>query len=80
MTDAPFNHTEILDQLSAATNGETVTETDEIFELGIDSIRLMRLTDQWRSSRPDLDFAEVAGARTVGDLLKTLEVHSSTTS
>ncbi|MBD8019903.1 phosphopantetheine-binding protein [Brevibacterium gallinarum] len=75
MTAIPLNRAEVLAQLSEAADGEPVTGADEIFDLGIDSIRLMRLTDRWRTVRPDLDFADIATARTVDDLLDVLDVN-----
>lgn len=72
MTATHLDRTEILAQLSEAADGEPVTGADEIFDLGIDSIRLMRLTDRWRTVRAYLDFADIVAARTVDDLLDVL--------
>ncbi|MFB9777721.1 phosphopantetheine-binding protein [Brevibacterium otitidis] len=66
----------ILTQLSEAADGEPVAGADEIFDLGIDSIRLMRLADRWRAARPDLDFGDIVAARTVDDLLEVLDADS----
>ena len=76
MSATQLDRRTILTQLSEAADGETVAGADEIFDLGIDSIRLMRLADRWRAARPDLDFGGIVAARTVDDLLEVLDADS----
>lgn len=68
-----ITRTTVLDQLRETAGIDLIELDDELFDLGIDSVRLMRLTDAWRQERPHLDFAEIAGARTIADLLAILD-------
>ncbi|MGO2660145.1 phosphopantetheine-binding protein [Mycetocola reblochoni] len=63
---------DVLEQLRLASGLDSVDPAEELFDLGIDSVRLMRLTEGWRAERPSLDFAAVAGAGTVAELLDVL--------
>ena len=66
----------VLKQLREIAEIEQIDLDDEMFDIGVDSVRLMRLSEIWRRSRPHLDFAEVAGARTVSELLVVLDATS----
>ncbi len=52
-------------QLGIAAN--TITDRDDLIQLGLDSIRTMKLAGAWRKRGYDVNFAELAAAPTVGD-------------
>lgn len=45
----------------------TITDTDDLIGLGLDSIRMMRLAGGWRKSGHDVNFADLAARPTVAD-------------
>jgi bifunctional isochorismate lyase/aryl carrier protein len=47
-------------------------ESDDLFEFGLDSVRLMTLVERWRENGAEVGFAQLAEAPTLGDWLRIL--------
>ncbi|WP_020495871.1 phosphopantetheine-binding protein [Sciscionella marina] len=54
---------QVLDTLGLGT--EEVGDTDDLLELGLDSIRLMSLVERWRADGADIGFVELTEDPTI---------------
>lgn len=70
-TRAARSRDDVLTDLAAAADlpVDDISPEEDFAGLGIDSVRLMRLLDQWRSAGIDVSFADLAGCRTVAEAL-----------
>ena len=57
MTEVPTNLDEVIDQICGILDDPpaSLAGTDDLFVAGLDSIRLMLLTDRWSESGVDVD-------------------------
>lgn len=62
----------VLAELAAAAQLPAVDPADDLFDLGIDSVRLMALVRGWRDEVPALAFEDAASAGSVAELLRVL--------
>lgn len=46
---------------------ETISDTENLFDLGLDSIRIMSLLERWRDAGAEVSFVELAERPTLGD-------------
>ena len=70
---------EVVSELATAlelTSAE-VGDDDDLFDLGLDSIRLMSLVEVFRVRGATVSFAELAECRTLRDVLALLETRQS---
>lgn len=54
---------------AAGTGVDDIALEESLLDLGIDSVRLMRLVDTWRSHGAHVSFADLAATETVQDAL-----------
>ncbi|HEX2130786.1 MAG TPA: phosphopantetheine-binding protein [Actinophytocola sp.] len=52
------------------------SDTDDLFECGLDSLRLVALLERWRAAGVDVDFVELAERPTLASWLSLLTTRS----
>ncbi|TSE01423.1 amino acid adenylation domain-containing protein [Skermania sp. ID1734] len=74
MTDAPGGSESIRAQIAAqlAIAPDLIDDNADLIQLGLDSIRMMRLAGTWRKAGFNVNFAELAAAPTVGEWARML--------
>lgn len=79
--EAPLHigRTEVVAELATAleVTADEIGEEDDLFDLGLDSIRLMSLVEAFRARGATVNFAELAECRTLREVLALLETRQS---
>lgn len=70
---------DVLADLAAAARLPTheIDGQDTLFDLGIDSVRLMSLVERWRRAGADIEFSELAENPTVAGVQSRLAPHAT---
>lgn len=68
----PLTRQRVLTDLAQAAELEEVDPQDELFDLGVDSVRLMSMVQAWSQHR-EVTFRQVAACRTVAEVIDLLD-------
>lgn len=81
-TLTPFNLESMTRDVAASLMmlASDIHASDNLLDLGMDSIRLMTLLEKWRAQGAKVDFVELAEAATLGEWWTIIEAKSFTTS